>query len=101
MQGEMGSGKGDVVKERELTMIGGVLPKVADRSIGYRDCSVIAGASLHRRQFQIVLPMRLRTEKAALVLEVIGMLKAIPERHSVQMPFSGVITAIPCLAEEG
>ena len=88
MQRKMRSREGDILKKWSASVIGCVLLEMVNGRISYRDSSIVARASLNGREFHIVLPMCLWTEEAALVLEVIGMLKAVAEGHSVKVPLA-------------
>ena len=78
----------DILKKWSSSVIGRVALEMVNGGISYRDSSIVARAPLNGREFHIVLPVCLWTEEAALVLEVIGMLKAIAEGHSVKVPLA-------------
>ena len=88
VQRKMRSCECDILKKWSASVIGRVLLEMVNGRISYRDSSIVARAPLNGREFHIVLPMCLWTEEAALVLEVIGMLKAIAEGHSVKVPLA-------------
>jgi len=89
----------DILKKWSASVISRVVLEMVNGGISYRDSPIVTRAPLNGREFHIVLPMCLWTEEAALVLKVIGMLKAVAEGHSVKVPLARVITAVACLFE--
>ena len=65
-----------------------------DDMIGEGDRCVVAGPFFHRGKFDVILVVNLRIEESSLIFQEIGVMKAVFERHPVDMPFSGVVGAI-------
>ena len=95
----MGRGEGHVLEEGFVPVTDGVFLEMVDGGIGHRDGPVEAGFPLDRGQFHVVLPVHLRAEEAALVLEVVGVVEAILQGHSIEVPFAGVVATVSALLE--
>ena len=59
--------------------------------VGERRGGVIVGSFFYWGQLHVVFPVTNWIEESALILEQIGAVKAILDRHAVDVPFSGVV----------
>ena len=53
------------------------------------------GIGGHFGKRRVILPVYFWVKKTPLVLEVVGAIKPIGQRHAIHMPFTGMIRTIP------
>ena len=68
--------------------------------ITQRDGRVIAGISGYGFEFVVILEMDRWAEESILVLQVVRKIKSGFDRHAVDVPFAGVISAIVSIAKQ-
>ena len=87
MQGEMWCRKGYIGEERFIRVIGFMDFQLPDGPLCDFDSTIESGSSGNRWDFPVINIMFTRTEKTLLVIQIIGVIKSISHRHSVDVPF--------------
>ena len=68
---------------------------VRNRVVGDRRTGIIPGLSIGRRKRLVVLGVVLRSEVPVVIVEAVGVVETVLQRHAVHMPFTRMIRAIP------
>ena len=97
----MRSREGQIVEERLAGVILGMFLEAFDRVIGNRIGGIVTGILLHLGQLLVILPVNLRIKKPSLVLQVVGAVEAITQRHAVDVPLARVVCAVASRFQHG
>ena len=94
LQREMRRIEGEIEEERLAAVLRRMLRQVLDAVVGDGGRRVVSGPGLDRRQLPVVLEVDARMEVAADVLEVVGAIEPVGQRHPVDVPLARVVRPI-------
>ena len=94
VQRKVGSCERQVMEERLIGMVCGVVFQALHDVIGECGRRIVTGICFDGRQLVVVFPKHFGIEEPALILDVVRAIKSILERHPIDVPLARMVRAI-------